>query len=170
MIEGMIYIDNRQNKIIVNEEFESFLINVINFALGQEDVRRKVQISVILVDNMEIKKLNNEFRSIDLITDVLSFPMLEYPSNNVFKNYYSDYVFDESFLDGEELVLGDVAISLEKAEEQRREYEHSFEREVAYLTVHSILHILGYDHLSKEDKELMRAREEDILHKLNIKR
>jgi len=170
VIEGMIYIDNRQNKIIVNEEFESFLINVINFALGQEDVRRKVQISVILVDNMEIKKLNNEFRSIDLITDVLSFPMLEYPSNNVFKNYYSDYVFDESFLDGEELVLGDVAISLEKAEEQRREYEHSFEREVAYLTVHSILHILGYDHLSKEDKELMRAREEDILHKLNIKR
>jgi len=170
VIKGMIYIDNRQNKISVNEEFESYLIDVINFTLIQEDVNRKVQVSVILVDNIEIRKLNNEFRSIDLITDVLSFPMLEYEDNITFKQCYRNYEFDESFLDGEELVLGDVAISLETAEEQRREYEHSFEREVAYLIVHSILHILGYDHLLKEDKELMREREESILNQLNIKR
>ena len=76
----------------------------------------------------------------------------------------------EIYLDGEELVLGDMVLSLERAKEQSIEYNHSFEREVCYLVVHSILHLLGYDHMNDEDKAKMRTREEEILGKLNIKR
>ena len=118
----------------------------------------------------EIREINNETRGIDKVTDVLSFPMLDYPENMVFKNVYKNKKFNEIYLDGEELVLGDMVLSLERAKEQSIEYNHSFEREVCYLVVHSILHLLGYDHMNDEDKAKMRTREEEILGKLNIKR
>ena len=88
----------------------------------------------------------------------------------VFKNVYKNKKFNEIYLDGDELVLGDMVLSLERAREQSIEYNHSFEREVCYLVVHSILHLLGYDHMNDEDKAKMRTREEEILGKLNIKR
>ena len=72
--------------------------------------------------------------------------------------------------DGEELVLGDIVLSLEKALEQSLEFNHSFEREASYLVVHSVLHLLGYDHMEEEDKVIMRKREEEILNELNITR
>ena len=75
-----------------------------------------------------------------------------------------------SDLDGEELVLGDIVLSLEKALEQSKEYNHSFEREASYLVVHSVLHLLGYDHMKDDEKIIMRKREEEILGKLNILR
>ena len=124
----------------------------------------------MFVDNNEIREINNETRGIDKLTDVLSFPMLDYPENMVFKNVYKNKKFNEIYLDGEELVLGDMVLSLERAKEQSIEYNHSFEREVCYLVVHSILHLLGYDHMNDEDKAKMRTREEEILGKLNIKR
>ena len=149
----MLYTDNRQNSIEVTDD----LINIINEVCD-----------VALKD--EIREINNETRGIDKVTDVLSFPMLDYPENMVFKNVYKNKKFNEIYLDGEELVLGDMVLSLERAKEQSIEYNHSFEREVCYLVVHSILHLLGYDHMNDEDKAKMRTREEEILGKLNIKR
>lgn len=166
----MIYVDNRQNKIEVTEKLVEELTNVIEFALKEEEVNLKCEISLLFVDNDEIKEINNDTRRIDRETDVLSFPMLEYEGKKVFKEVYKDYEFSQSDFDGEELVLGDIVLSLEKALEQSREFNHSFEREASYLVVHSILHLLGYDHMEEEEKKNMRAREEEILNKLNITR
>ena len=100
----------------------------------------------------------------------LSFPMLNYPENKVFKDVYINYEFDQSDLNDERLVLGDVALSLEKAKQQSEEFGHSFTRECAYLTVHSILHLLGYDHMDGIEKNIMRKREEEILSNFKISR
>lgn len=94
--------------------------------------------------------------------------MLEYEDKKVFKDMYKDYKFSQSDFDGDELVLGDIVLSLEKALEQSKEFNHSYEREASYLVVHSVLHLLGYDHMEDDDKIIMRSREEDILNKLNI--
>lgn len=166
----MLYTDNRQNSIEVKDDLINIINEVCDVALKDEEVTIPYQISLLFVDNNEIREINNETRGIDKVTDVLSFPMLDYPENMVFKNVYKNKKFNEIYLDGEELVLGDMVLSLERAKEQSIEYNHSFEREVCYLVVHSILHLLGYDHMNDEDKAKMRTREEEILGKLNIKR
>ena len=122
------------------------------------------------IRNEEIREINNDTRGIDRATDVLSFPMLDYEDKKVFKEMYKDKEFNETFMDGEELVLGDIVLSLERALEQSEEYNHSFTREACYLVVHSVLHLLGYDHMEDEDKKVMRKREEEILGKLDITR
>lgn len=166
----MIYADNRQEKLEVTEEFVSKLTEVIEFALKEEEVNIKCEISLLFVDNEEIKEINMETRGIDRETDVLSFPMLEYKDKKVFKEIYKDYKFSAADFDGEELVLGDIVLSLEKALEQSIEFNHSYEREASYLVVHSVLHLLGYDHMEEDEKNVMRSREEEILNKLNIRR
>lgn len=166
----MIYVDNRQEKIEVTDKFVEKLENVINFALKEEEVFVDCEISMLFVDNEEIREINNETRGIDRATDVLSFPMLDYEDKKVFKEVYKDKNFDITFMDGEELVLGDIVLSLERALEQSKEYNHSFEREACYLVVHSVLHLLGYDHMEEDDKKIMRKREEEILGKLDITR
>lgn len=166
----MIYVDNRQEKIKATDEFVEKLENVINFALKEEEVFVDCEISMLFVDNEEIREINNETRGIDRATDVLSFPMLDYEDKKVFKEVYKDKNFDITFMDGEELVLGDIVLSLERALEQSKEYNHSFEREACYLVVHSVLHLLGYDHMEEDDKKIMRKREEEILGKLDITR
>ena len=166
----MLYTENKQDKIEVSDEFINNILNVCDFALKEEGVDIDYQISLLFVDNNEIREINNETRGIDRDTDVLSFPMLDYPKGRVYKNVYMDYSFDATYLDGEELVLGDIVLSLEKAREQSEEYNHSFIREVAYLIVHSVLHLLGYDHMEAEEKAIMREREEAILDKMSISR
>ncbi|EKQ50326.1 MULTISPECIES: rRNA maturation RNase YbeY [unclassified Clostridium] len=166
----MIYVDNRQNKLEIKDEFVEELTKVIEFALKEEEVNIACEVSLVFVDNNEIKEINNSTRRINKETDVLSFPMLEYENKKVFKEMYKGYEFSQSDFDGDELVLGDIVLSLEKALEQSKEYNHSYEREAAYLVVHSVLHLLGYDHMEEEDKKVMRSREEEILEKLNITR
>lgn len=166
----MIYVDNRQNKFEITEDFQKNLMKTIEFALKEEEVDKPCEISLVFVDNEEIKEINNQTRGMDKATDVLSFPMLDYPEDEVYKDVYIAYKFNESFYDGDELVLGDIVLSLERAEEQRIEYNHSFERECSYLVVHSVLHLLGYDHMEEAEKIKMRNREEEILSKLNITR
>ncbi|OPF51990.1 rRNA maturation RNase YbeY [Clostridium baratii] len=166
----MIYVDNRQEKIKIDEEFQNKLEEVINFALKEEEVIVQAEISMLFVDNEEIREINNDTRGIDRATDVLSFPMLDYEDKKVFKEMYKDKEFNETFMDGEELVLGDIVLSLERALEQSEEYNHSFTREACYLVVHSVLHLLGYDHMEDEEKKVMRKREEEILGKLDITR
>ena len=166
----MLYTDNRQNKIEVNEDLVNIINEVCEKSLMAEEMNIPYQISLLFVDNEEIRSINKETRGIDKATDVLSFPMLDYPKDKVFKDVYKNTKFNEIYLDGDELVLGDMVLSLERAKEQSLEYNHSFNREVCYLVVHSILHLLGYDHMEDEEKKIMRKREEEILGSLNITR
>lgn len=166
----MIFIDNRQDKICVAEELEVTIESIIQYTLKEEEVTIPCEVSVVFVDDEEIREINRENRNIDKSTDVLSFPMLEYPRGSVFKDVYLNHKFHLSDLDDGNLILGDIVLSLEKAEEQRKEFEHSFLREAAYLTVHSVLHLLGYDHMEEEEKNVMRKREEEILNKFHLTR
>lgn len=133
-------------------------------ALREEGVDLPCEISVRLTDNEGIRALNREYRNLDRPTDVLSFPMFELTPGQPLPEAEAD---SETGL----FPLGDIAISLERAEEQAAEYGHSPRREAGFLTVHSILHLLGYDHMDEgEQKRAMRAREEDILDKLGLRR
>ena len=166
----MIYVDNRQKKLEVNDDFIEKLTKVIEFSLSEEEVYVPCEISLVFVDNEEIREINNNTRGINRETDVLSFPMLEYENKKVFKEMYKNYKFSQIDFNGDELVLGDIVLSLEKALEQSIEFNHSYEREASYLVVHSVLHLLGYDHMEDEEKRIMRSREEEILNKLSITR
>ncbi|SHH65330.1 rRNA maturation RNase YbeY [Sporanaerobacter acetigenes] len=148
-----IYIDNRQDKIEIDEKIEAIegIINqVIEECLKEEGYSIDVEVSVSFVDNEEIRELNREYRNVDSPTDVLSFPMEE-DSLGLFTP-----------------LLGDIVISLERALEQSKEYGHSFEREIAYLTAHSMFHLLGYDHMTNEDKKVMREKEKSVMKTLKI--
>ncbi|BDR84543.1 rRNA maturation RNase YbeY [Clostridium tetani] len=166
----MIYIDNRQNKIKTQEDLDKLINEIIDYALKKEEVDIGYEISVIYVHNEIIKEINNDTRGINKETDVLSFPMLEYPKGRVFSESYREYSFGVEYLNEGNLVLGDIVLSLEKALEQSKEYNHSFLREVCYLVVHSVLHLLGYDHIDEEEKVIMRKKEEEILESFNISR
>lgn len=166
----MIYIDNRQEKIKVENDIKEKIEEIINYALKEEEVMCDTEVSVIFVDNESIRKINKDERNIDKATDVLSFPMLAYDEGKVYKEVYKSYDFSQEDLDDGELVLGDIVLSLQRAKEQSEEYDHSFTREVCYLTIHSVLHLLGYDHMREVDKKRMRKREEEILESFNITR
>lgn len=121
---------------------------------------------VVIVGEDEIRRLNSEIRNIDKVTDVLSFPSLDGIRGKTLskKEYPADC--DE---DGN-LFIGSIAVCEAKAKEQAEEYGHSFERELNYLVTHGIFHLLGYDHMTEEDKSEMREREERVLKKLNLTR
>jgi len=165
-----LVIDNRQD-VHEASRIEEIIENVVKSVLEYEDVEDRCQVSVTLVNNKEIREINNTYRKIDNPTDVLSFPMVEYDEDTLKtgKTFIPDKLSNMD-MDTGELVLGDIVISLERAYEQSTEYGHSFEREVAYLTVHGMLHLLGYDHEEEEKKIIMRKKEENILDKLNIHR
>lgn len=166
----MINFENEQYQIEVSESLMDSIKEVIEFTLKDQGVHHEAEISILLVDNEGIRELNREYRNIDRETDVLSFPMIEYEEGKTYKDLYVNYKFGPEFFDGEALLLGDVVLSMEKADEQAKEFGHSLKREVCYLTVHSILHLLGYDHMTNEDKVQMREQEERILHILDIPR
>lgn len=140
---------------------EKTIKKVIQTALEEEQIKHQLDIYITLTNNEEIHKINKEHRNIDRPTDVLSFPMFEKEDIKKLKQ--------EKKEQGEE-ILGDIIISIPKAQEQAEEYGHSFERELSYLVAHGMLHLLGYDHIKEEEKEIMRTKEEEILKKLNITR
>ena len=117
---------------------------------------KNLSISLIFTNPDEIKKINNQYRKIDKATDVLSFPMFEKDEIEQIKNTENPEV------------LGDIIISIEQIENQAKEYEHSFEREFSYMIVHGFYHLLGFDHIEEVDKQIMRAKEENVLEMLNI--
>lgn len=133
-------------------------------SLAESDCTLAVEIS--LVDEEEIHKLNREFRNCDRVTDVLSFPAMEGIKNEYLRAEEHPFELDEEG----RLFLGSVAICTARAKEQAEEYGHSYERELYYLTVHGILHCLGYDHEEEHEKEEMRAREEEVMQKLRLTR
>ena len=141
-----------------NEEINYKLIEkVISEALRYEGVNDNTEVSVTIVDNEEIRKINNKFRNIDRATDVLSFPLID---------------FDNESLpdDGSKIYLGDIIINIERAKEQAKEYGHSIDREIGFLTAHSMLHLLGYDHMVPEEEKEMFAKQEEILNNLGLRR
>lgn len=121
---------------------------------------------ILIVGREEIHRLNREFRQVDRATDVLSFPTLDGIRGK--KIAKSDFPYDVS--DDGSIFIGSVVICREVAEEQAREYGHSFERELYYLAVHGLCHLLGYDHMTDDDKAEMRRKEERIMERLNLKR
>ena len=153
-----VYITNEQKAFAVTKALRGLIRRAIGAALKYEKFYADAEISVTFTDNEGIRALNSEYRNIDRATDVLSFPLLE-----------REDVLD---IDGEETVcLGDIVISLERADFQAKEYGHSFERECAFLCVHSVLHLLGYDHeLGKEQENEMFAKQEEILTKMKLTR
>lgn len=151
-LELDLEIDNRSGVELdasVYEKVEEYII----ITLQQENVLVPCEISFSLVIPEEIQELNAEYRNIDKETDVLSFPMLEFPEDENMLTYET----------GIPVMLGDIVISTTRAAEQAEAYGHSLEREICYLSVHSVLHLLGYDHMEEDEKRVMRAREKAIM-------
>lgn len=139
-------------------DIEKDLEKVIREVLKLENVdEKKCEISISFVDKEKIQELNRDFRSIDRVTDVLSFPIEDFFNED-----------RETLLEKPYLMLGDVVICLDVARRQAEELGHSFEREIMYLTCHSILHLLGYDHMEDNDKKIMRSKEKEVMKNLGV--
>jgi len=145
-------VNNQQDKIDIDNTLLVILEDVIKFVLDREGIK-SYEIGVTLVDDDYILTLNSQYRGKNVPTDVLSFNLSEEAEGN-----------EDTF------VVGDVVISVETAVRQADEYNHSFEREMVYLLVHGIYHILGYTHDDDENKKAMRAKEEEIMNNYNLKR
>lgn len=144
----MIYFDNRQDLIKIDEEIEKIVESSVEAALKEIEFTDDYEVSVSFVGDEEIHELNRDYRGVDRTTDVLSFPM------------------DDEFTN----MLGDIVININKVIDQAKEYGHSEKREISYLTVHSSLHLMGFDHEEEEDKKEMRAVEDRVMEKLEISR
>ncbi len=153
-----VVISNDQATVKVPSGVRLLIRRCCNAVLLMEEFNDSAEISVRFVDNEQIKELNTQFRNIEKETDVLSFPLGE------------NGEYDHNPSTGAAL-LGDIVISVQKAMEQAEEYGHSLEREIAFLTVHSMLHLLGYDHVDGGLEAVrMREKEETVLTQLGLKR
>lgn len=150
-------------------DYEEVIKTVISKTLETENCPYETEVNVLLTGNEEIHEANKEFRGIDRPTDVLSFPMVDYEFPSDFSCVDEN---PESYLNPEtdELLLGDIMISIDKVYEQANEYGHSPKREFAFLIAHSMLHLLGYDHIDEAERKVMEEKQEAILDALGITR
>ena len=148
-----VLINNLQKKLFPVGPLEELIEKVIRKTLEEKQIQQEGEVSIALVDNDYIQQLNKDYRQKDCPTDVLSFPMDGVEAG-----------------EGEYLLLGDIIISLEKAQEQAKDYGHTLERELGFLTVHGMLHLLGQDHQEEEEARLMEQEQENILNSLGIAR
>jgi len=139
-----------------NESLDEYLLPLKDFLhkIARDEKLENVIFNVIIVDNDKIHEINREYRNIDRPTDVISFALED----------------DDSFNRSDIRVLGDIYISIDKVRSQALEYGHSFERELYFLATHGFLHLLGYDHMNKEDEEEMFKKQEEVLSKYGIER
>jgi len=153
----IIYVD-----IDEKEEYKEIVERVLTQCYKEEKMEEsKLSVTVTLTTPNYIHEINNQYRNVDKATDVLSFPMFEKEELEL-KIKNKDFEHED--------ILGDIIISIEKVEEQAKEYGHSFERELSYMLVHGFYHLMGYDHIKEEDKKVMRPKEEKVLGLLNITR
>lgn len=138
------------------KECEEIILQVIGECFDVEKLGNNITITVTLTNPKNIREINSKYRNIDKETDVLSFPIFEKEEIDRLKEQKN------------EAILGDIIISVKRVEEQAKEYEHSFKRELAYMVVHGFYHLMGYDHIIEDDKKEMRLKEENILQKLYI--
>lgn len=150
-----VIINNNQKAVKIPTGLRMLIRRCCNAVLQMENFKGSAEISVTFVDNPQIKTLNSQYRNKDTETDVLSFPMGE------------NGVYDTNMDTGAQ-ILGDVVLSVEKAVEQADAFGHSLQREVAYLTAHSVLHLLGYDHIDNMERVRMREKEELIMTQLGL--
>ncbi|MBR2293566.1 MAG: rRNA maturation RNase YbeY [Clostridia bacterium] len=153
----MIYFATEQNALPVTYRLKRLIRESVLATLAYENFRDPCAVSVTFTDNEGIRDLNRQYRNMDKPTDVLSFPLIDFAGG------------DEPPVDEPQAMLGDIVLSLEQAAAQAEEFGHSFEREAAFLTVHSMLHLLGYDHVNgeEEDRE-MRRRQREILEGMGL--
>ena len=151
-----ISLENDQEKVVINEQLEQLLCLSLEAVARRHGLDEAVAVDVTLVDDQEIHSLNREYRSIDRPTDVLSFALDE--DGGEPKLYGCPALH----------LLGDIVISMETAARQAEEFGHSLERETAYLAVHGLLHLLGYDHMEEEDRAIMREKEEEALREIKL--
>ena len=148
----------------VDEGLRSFIRKVVRAALDAEEVETDCEVNILVTDDAGIRRVNLDMREVDAPTDVLSFPMFELAPGDKPPEKDADPATGL-------IPLGDMCISLERAKAQAKEYGHSNRRELAYLAVHSVLHLLGYDHLDEGPmKARMRGREEAIMGELGLER
>ena len=152
-----IEISNQQEKMTVTQAIEDKIIEVLEETARVHEVDELAEVSLMFTDDETIHEMNLEYRGIDRPTDVLSFALEEGEEEEIFGG-------------PEENLLGDIIISVETATRQAEEYGHSVEREMAFLALHGMLHLLGYDHMEEEERQEMRAQEEAILASLGITR
>lgn len=164
----VVEINNSQDKIEVVPELERLIEDCVSQTLKMERVNIPVEVSILLVDDHQIHQLNRQYRGVDSPTDVLSFPMLEFGEGQDRGELQA--VLNAACRDGQTLLLGDIVLSLERAQHQAQEYGHSFSREVGYLVVHGMLHLLGYDHEQEEQRLRMRQKEEKVMEMLGLSR
>ena len=152
-----IITENIQDKITITEELADLVHRAIAETLRSEDIDFDCEVSLTYTDNEGIRELNREHRNKDAATDVLSVPMFDPDVEEIYA------------LNGAPAELGDIVISLERAKQQAEEFGHSFERETAFLCVHSVLHLLGYDHERSEDEDiLMREKQRGVMRALGL--
>ena len=157
-MSAKVTIYDKQNKVKLTANMRRLIRKACSYTLKSESFIYDAEIDVSVVDDEQIKEINKECRNINSATDVLSFPLGE------------DGVYDIDLSTGA-YMLGDVVLSAEHAIAQAEVYGHSVEREIAYLTVHSVLHLLGYDHIhSDEEKAVMREHEEKVMSLLKLER
>ena len=150
--------ENEQEAVAVTYRLKMLIRAAVEATLDYEQYGNPVEVSVTFTDNEKIRALNKKFRGVDRATDVLSFPLFDYTGEQ-----------EEPPVDEFVGMLGDIVISLEQAEKQAAEYGHGFEREAAFLAVHSMLHLLGYDHeTGEEDEADMRRRQSEILANMGL--
>ncbi|HIU64073.1 MAG TPA: rRNA maturation RNase YbeY [Candidatus Avacidaminococcus intestinavium] len=152
----IVSLENDQDVIEIPEEVTHLLTAALNAAAHLHDLSSETEVDITLVNREEIQNLNKEYRNIDAPTDVLSFALDE------------DGGEPEIIGGPEEHLLGDIIICAEIAEQQGKEYGHGLTREIVYLAIHGLLHLLGYDHMNEEDKKIMRAKEEEALREIKL--
>ena len=161
-----IELDN-ETGISFDFDWEETVKKTVLSALDYEDCPYECEVSVLLTDDQGIQEVNREMRGIDRATDVLSFPSAEYERPADFDGLEEQDVFNP---ETGEYMLGDILISAEKVKSQAQEYGHSEIRELAFLTAHSMLHLMGYDHEDEEERRIMEERQEAILQRIGITR
>lgn len=151
--------------------YEEIIRRVIDGAMDQEECPYEAEVSVTLTDNEGIREINRQFREIDAETDVLPFPMVQYPSPADFSVLEDETAVCDCFNpETGELLLGDIIISVEKVLEQAEKYGHSVTRELGFLVAHSMLHLFGYDHIREDERLVMEERQRLLLDRLGITR
>ena len=150
-------------------EPQEVAVKVITQTLTMENCPYETEINLLLTSDSEIQKLNQQFRNIDNPTDVLSFPTIDYSIPSDFTDV-KENIIDVFHPETGELLLGDIVISVDRLRKQARSYGHSEKREFAFLIAHSVLHLLGYDHLNDDERRIMEEKQSMILNTLKILR
>lgn len=157
-----LLINDDKNWLKDKSHMANIIEDVVKKALEEEKLTRDVEVSITLTDDPTIKDINYNYRNINEVTDVLSFPQIDWAEDDMPNGY--------TRLPGEDMILGDIVISVDRLISQAREYNHSLDRELGFLLAHSMFHLLGYDHMSKADEKEMISKQEKVLGKLGLER